>query len=224
MSQQINLFNPILRQQKKYLSSKAMAQAMGLILLGSLLVAGLAGFRIIGMKEQAESINRQLQTAESQLAKVNVEYAPRQKNKALEVEIQQVESELRSLQKIADTLNKGELGNTSGYSAYLQAFSRQILDGVWLTSLSIQGAGIQIGIQGKALRPELVPAYINRLKNEPVLQGKSFSNLEMQVPRVSAGTQGERLPQKVEPLSYIEFILESNDLPRQAENAGAAKK
>lgn len=224
MSQQINLFNPIFRKQKKYFSAMTMAQALGMILLGSLLVAGFAGFRITGLNAQADGVNRQLLMVEGQLAQVTVEYAPRQKSNALETEMQQIESELKSLQKISETLNQGALGNTLGYARYLQAFARQIIQGVWLTGFSIQGAGAQIGLQGRALTPELVPAYIRRLKNEPVMHGKSFSTLEMQVPQVVPAVQGDPSVKSVATAPYIEFSLHSTGSPRQPENGGGTNK
>ncbi len=229
MSQQINLFNPIFLKQKKYFSATTLIQALGLILLGSIVVVAYASYQLSRLKDEAQSTATQLASIQVELNKVNVEYAPRQKSKSLEEEIQKITTELKSHQQVFDFLQKGELGNTKGYSEYLRAFSHQIVDGLWLTGLSIVGAGNEIGLQGRTLQPELVPAYINRLKQEPVMQGKSFATLEMQVPQVEQTNQANKdgqpnVKQRVS-AGYIEFNLQSSGINKeQTDLAGAKSK
>lgn len=225
MSQQINLFNPIFRQQKKYLSAVTIAQALGVILLGLTLLAGYVSYRSSQLNVHAAAVEVQLKAAQDRLAKVAITFAPRQKSKELEQEIRRIEAETQSLQKVADILQVGELGNTKGYANYFRAFSRQIVDGLWLTGFGIHGAGTEIELQGRALRPELIPAYINRLKNEQVLQGKSFSNLEMHVPKAAPDRAGEAANKPAVAANYIEFSLQSTGLSRQgAHAAGVTNK
>lgn len=221
MSQQINLFNPIFREQKKYLSAVTMAQALGLILLGSVLIGGYASYRSSQLHAEAAAVDTQLKAAQERLAKVTQAFAPRQKSQALEQEIRNMEMELQSLQKVAVILNEGELGNKDGYADYFRAFARQILDGVWLTGFSLHGAGAEIELRGRALQPERIPAYINRLGKESVLQGKSFSNLEMHVPKATPDRSGTVAASQSVALGYIEFSLKSTGLAtRQPEAEG----
>lgn len=226
MSQQINLFNPIFLKQKKHFSAVAMAQGLGLILLGSVVVAVYARFETASLEREAAATAAQLNATKAQLAKVSAEYAPRQTDKALEEEIRRLDAELKSQQQAFDIIKGGDLGNTKGYSEYLRAFSRQIGSGVWLTGFSVRGNGAEIDMRGRATKPELVPAYINRLKQEPVMQGKSFATLSMNVPEVEveAASQTEgALPQKKRvPANYIEFTLRSSANPVEAAANDAA--
>ena len=128
MSQQINLFNPIFLKQKKHFSAVTMAQGLGAILLGSFVVAGYAQMQLGAMQEQATTTATQLGATKAQLAKVSAEYAPRQKSKEIEAQLQHVEAELRSQTQAYDFIRGGGVGNTNGYSAYLRAFSHQIVD------------------------------------------------------------------------------------------------
>jgi hypothetical protein len=106
----------------------------------------------------------------------------------------------------------------------LRAFSRQILNGVWLTGFSIHGAGSEIGLQGRAMQPELVPAYISRLKREPVMQGKSFATLEMQLPLADQAGKGDPATarQRV-PAGYIEFSLQSSGMMKEQSESSRGK-
>lgn len=209
MSQQINLFNPIFLKQKKYFSTVAMLQALGLLLVGSALVAIYANFQVSALSKQAAASTMQLSLSQAQLAKIKAEYGPRQKNTGLERQLQQAEADMQSLKQVFTILQKGDMGNTKGYSGYFRAFARQIVDGVWLTNVSLIGAGNEIALQGRALQPDLVPTYMNHLKREPVMQGKSFGTLEMQVPQ-QAEPSGKTDPAAIKSrglANYIEFNL-----------------
>jgi Tfp pilus assembly protein PilN len=217
MSQQINLFNPIFLKQKKYFSAVTMAQALALVLAGSLLVAGYARYQLGELDKEAASVAATANSVRTQLAKVNADLAPRQKSKALEQEMEKTEAQLKSLEQVFDILKRGEFGNTQGYSEYMRAFARQIGGGLWLTGFNIVGAGNEIGLQGRTLRADAVPAYLGRLKNEPALQGKSFSALEMQTSQSAAGDKQGNAPaaaqeQPATP-TYIEFSLRSSGMP-----------
>ena len=226
MSQQINLFNPIFLKQEKLFSAVTMAQALGLILLGLAALTVYSHYQSSSLNIQAVANTTQLALAQAQLAKVNADFGSRQKSKLIEDDIQKTEAETKSLQQVFDILQKGEFGNTKGYAEYLRAFSRQIIGGVWLTGFSIYGAGSEIGLQGRALQPELVPAYISRLKHEPVMQGKSFATLEMQLPLVDqVGKGGPTASKQLVPARYIEFNLQSSGIMKvQADVAGAKNK
>lgn len=228
MSQQINLFNPAFRKQKKYFSAVAMAQALGLLLLGMLVLAGFVNYQVQKAGQEAAAATTQLAQTKEQLVKANAENVPRAKSKALEEEIKKSEAEVASLQKVFDILKKEDFGNTKGYSEYMRAFSRQIVSGLWLTGFGIRGAGNEIAVQGKALQPELVPAYIGRLKNEPIMHGKSFETLEMQVPQVDQIKKGDiaaaaATTERV-PASYITFSVQSAGLAAEQADASGAKK
>jgi hypothetical protein len=212
VSQQINLFNPVLLRQKKYFSAITMMQALALILLGSLLVALYASFRLSGLQSAADQSSARLAAAQAQQARAMAEFGVRQSNPLLATEFKKTSSEVQALQQVFDILQTGEIGNTDGYSAYLTAFARQITDGLWLTGFAIHGAGNEIALQGRMLRPELVPAYISRLTREPVMHGKSFSTLVMQQPQAegaSTGATASAAAGAPPANGYLEFRLQS---------------
>lgn len=190
MTQQINLFNPIFLKQKKQFSATALAQGMGLIVVGSILVGFYARYQYSSLGEREAASAFELRRTTDELAKVTTTLKPRQKSKALEEEIPRAEEAVRSQQQVFDIVKKGGFGNTGGYSDYLRAFARQIVNGVWLTGFRIESGGTEIELRGRTLQPELVPAYITRLKAEPALQGKSFATLNINIPEDNPATGG----------------------------------
>jgi hypothetical protein len=57
---------------------------------------------------------------------------------------------------------------------------------LWLTGVSINGAGNDIGVQGRAMQATLIPNYIARLTGERVMRGKTFASLDIGRPEAAA--------------------------------------
>ena len=86
----------------------------------------------------------------------------------------------------------------------MRAFARQAVQGLWLTGFRITGDAAQISLSGGVISPELLPAYIQRLGRESIMQGKTFSTLQMQQPAAKTGvTPAPAAPR------YVEFVLHS---------------
>ena len=205
MTQQINLFNPIFLKQKKVFTTVTMAQALGLLLVGTLAVAFYGRQNIAALQKQADAGAAQLVQKQARLASVNSEFPPRQKSREVEAQLAQAEAELKALHEVSGILQRGELGNTSGYSEYFKALARQNVSGLWLTGVSIIGAGTDIGVQGRALEPTLVPGYIGRLTHEHVMQGKTFGSLQISQPQLKK--PGSEV---AEAAPFVEFSLQSS--------------
>jgi hypothetical protein len=177
VTQQINLFNPIFRKQKKYFSSMAMVQALAIICVACALLALDAGFRMQALAKQAAAADTLLAARQQRLTEVRVQFAPRQKSATIAAEIVEAQRELTMLQNATASVRRGGFGDTTGFSPYFRALARQSIEGLWLTDLHIAAGGALIGIQGNALQAPLVPQYMGRLATEPVMKGKSFATL-----------------------------------------------
>ncbi|MGV3741840.1 MAG: MSHA biogenesis protein MshI [Burkholderiaceae bacterium] len=206
MSQQINLFNPVFLKQKKYFSALAMVQALGVLIIGCALMAAYAQIQVNTLSREAANTASQLQAVQNQMTNIMAQYGPRPKSQSLELQIQKTEVEMNSVKRVFNILQRGDIGNTDGYSAYFRAFARQSMNGVWLTGLSLNGAGNKVALQGRTVQPELLPTYINRLKTEEIMRGKSFGTLEMKSPQPS-GNKGATQSDAAQASEYIEFSL-----------------
>ena len=225
MSQQINLFNPIFRGQNTYFSAAMMAQALGLILFSAIMFSSYVRYQLDDQTKQAAASSTQLELVRAKLTDITAKLTSYDQVSVTDLAIQGKEAELKSMRHVLDFLDSGELGNTEGYAQYFRSFSRQTIDGVWLTSISIAGAANDISLQGRALRPELVPLYISHLRREPSLRGKSFGGLDMQVPMVdSVASQKEgAAPSTKVHAGYIAFTLQSSGTSASADQTGGKK-
>lgn len=206
--QQINLFNPAFQPQKQILSSATIALATGAVIAGVAILAVIGKMETAELRQQAASGATQLEKRQARLAEANREFAPRQKDSTLDAQTAEAGAQLAAMRHISGALSRGELGDTSGFAGYFKALARQSAHGLWLTGVTVGAGGAQIGIKGRTVDPAMVPAYLNRLTHEPLMQGKSFASLQI----------GEAAPLQVQdaegkpatrPAPYIEFSLQS---------------
>ncbi|WP_137175983.1 PilN domain-containing protein [Massilia sp. HP4] len=206
--QQINLFNPAFQPQKQILSSATIALAIGAVIAGVAILSVIGKMEIAELQQQAASGAAQLEKRQARLASANSEFAPRQKDTTLDAQIAEASAQLAAMRHISGALSRGELGDTSGFAGYFKALARQSAQGLWLTGVTVDAGGSQIGIKGRTVDPAMVPGYLNRLTHEPLMQGKSFASLQI----------GEAAPLQVQdaegkpatrPAPYIEFSLQS---------------
>jgi len=203
VSQQINLYNPLLLKQKKIFSARTMAQALALIALGLAAFYGFARYQVASLQTETKRSTQRHEAVLAKLARTTQQFGPRQKSAELEANIKQIEAELLALAEVQTALKQGGLVSANGFSAYFKALARQAVEGVWLTGFTI--AGSEMAISGRTLKPGLVPDYIARLSGEQVMQGRKFAMLEMRQPEAVVAKDGKSsaVPR------YIEFSLQS---------------
>ncbi len=208
MSQQINLFNPLLKQQHKHFSLLAMLQAWGMIAAGALLYYAYANLQLRYLNVQEEQSIKRYNGEQARFTRYVAEFSPQQAQRLLQDEVQRMERQVTDQGAIIETLKSGAVGNTSGYSEYMRAFARQVVPGLWLTGFKIAGDGAKISLSGGVVDPELLPVFIQRLGRERIMQGKTFSTLQMQQPKPAAAAEANKAASPA-PARYVEFTLYS---------------
>ena len=203
MSQQINLYSPLFRKQKKVFSALAMLQAMALV------VAGVIGFyAYIALQSSLLEINvadaeQRLRSEIERLKVYGAGESPEALAKTLGERRKVLEATLAERHRTTQALAESGLGRNEGYSGALRALARLSMDGLWLTRIQFAEKDGEVAIAGLATHPERVAAYLERLRGEEALRGQAFSRLEIRRP-----PSGERP-------GVVEFLLSSSPAGRQ---------
>ncbi len=205
MSQQINLFGSKIRTSGKAFSVVNMAQGLAAILFLVMLFYAYQTYQLKQMEQSLTEARISLDAEQTQLASLTANFALQRAGMTPEEELKKITDEAIAQRAIISALKSGVIGNTRGYSEYMQAFARQMVNGLWLTGFSIDGDATKMSISGAALSAELVPGYIMRLNNEKVMRGKNFSSLKMQLPKKDAKKDDSKPASK----QYLEFELQS---------------
>lgn len=204
MSRNVNLLNPALRPARAWLSGSRM-MLLWLLSLGLVVAASawVAVRRDAALAEQRSLAQREEQ-ATAEVKRISEELATRKGSPELIAALEQRRALLRTRTEVLEMLQGGALGDTTGHARYLRAFARQHREGLWLTGLTVTGAGDDIVLRGRTLEPEMVPAYLKRLGGEVSLRGHPFNRLQMARPEPPEVVQG-RPPAQPEP--WIEFLV-----------------
>ncbi len=208
--QQINLYNPAFERKREWLSLPGLAAAWGAAAVLALLAITLASMRTTALQDDLAQRTQQRTAAQTELRELAAQVANRRVDAALERDLAGLEQDLASRHQVMTTLGAGALGDTRGFSEHLKAFARQSFDGLWLTGLSVSNAGRDVVLQGRALQPDFVPSYVQRLNRELVMRGHAFAQLEMRRPGAGAAEKQEPLP------AFIEFRLATASPEAQA--------
>lgn len=217
MSQQINLLNLALVRQKEYLDASLMAKLLGITVLLLSALYGYSSYQVAQLRKESAEVSQQLQATQTQLKQATEQFRPPQPSKALQERIASAEATIKNREQVLSYLRGKTASETHGFSTYMQAFARQSINGLWLTGFAIDGASGDMTISGRALQPQLVPQYIGRLGLEPVLKGKEFSALHMELPKLVAATTSTAVgtPTTATVPSgipvFIEFTMQSVD-------------
>jgi hypothetical protein len=199
VSQQINLFNPDFQKQKQYFSTLDMLISLALIVVGAGLFYGFAVYQLKQLDKLSVETDTRFVTEQARLTQFQAQYSPQQASTLLANELAVTLARASTQKNLIETLKSGVLGNTTGYSEYMRAFARQVVNGLWLTGFDITGDGAQMTMSGGVTTPELLPVYVQKLSQEKAMKGKSFAALQMQQPKAVLGKTAH----------YVEFTLQS---------------
>lgn len=216
MSQYINLLGPAFRRQRQLLTLNRAAQFVAIVLVTMVAVQAYESHRVDGLREELASAQGLLKAQNVYTSRLKDDGAQKG-NTVLAADIQRLEAELKSARASMAVLEGSALGNRDGFARYMQAFSRQSLEGLWLTGFSVGGGG-EVAIQGRVVKAELLPEYIQRLNGEPALKGRAFSTLDVHRPApppVVAAEPGKPAAPPAAP-RYLEFALSTSE-PQSAE-------
>lgn len=211
MSQYINLLGPAFRKPRLLLSLNRAAMLAG---VAAVVMIGLQFYnqhQVDGLRAELVSAQGLLKAQSKYTDRLKGEGAAQKNDTGLATEMARLEMELKSARTAMGVLEGGVLGNRSGFASYLQAFSRQALEGLWLTGFTVDGAG-EVAIQGRVISANLLPEYIQKMNKEPALQGREFSALEMRRPVVApvAPLKDGEKPVVAGP-RYLEFNLTTGE-------------
>lgn len=202
MTQQVNLFQPIFRTERKLLSFRVLLQGCAAVFVVLMMMYGWGLKQTVQIKAELAKLEKQQQTYTRQLGEVSARLAGMKTDTAPQLELANLERELVARQKVVSALTRVRDSYTQGVSTYLESFSRQAPKGVWLTGFTVQAGGEGLVIRGSSLKPDLVPAFLEQLSSESTLAGTQFSLLQIQRETTDA--------------HYVDFTVTTSAQPPEA--------
>lgn len=205
MSQQINLFNPLFIKRVKYFSVLTMLQSLAFLMVGLAVFYSFSLDQETALERQAADSLRESAFQKDRLTRLSAGYTPGASQKRAEEDLRAAETAIAARESLLRKIQSGTLENSAGYSEYLRAFARQIVNGVWITGVTIEEGTQNLTVTGKALQADLVPVFIGRLGAESVLRGRTFDSLSISQTLTEPERKSATAP------AYVAFRLSSTD-------------
>jgi Tfp pilus assembly protein PilN len=204
VSQQINLYSPIFRKQTKVFSATTMLQGLGLMALVIAFAYYYMSAQSSLLELRAAESAQQLKSELERLKLYGARESPAERVKALAGRKKELEALLGTQAQALEGLKAGGFGRSEGYSGVLRALARVSVEGVWLTRVEFSEDGGELSLAGRALRADLVPAYLAQLRRDPLLRAQEFARLEVTRPAPVAAAAGAAPPP-----AFVAFTLSS---------------
>ncbi len=222
MSQEINLLPPRApRKTFRPAASQGIAVGVGAVAVFAIVLAAYEHYLLQAVQRDAQGIERTVKDARSAHEKTVAERAARKPDAAPDAQLTELEGQLRGRQQVLEALQSGAVGTTSGFSQYMLALSRQSVTGVWLTGFDLAAGASEVTLTGRALSPDLVPKYLQRLTQEAPLQGRQFASMVISQPaRPSESAESDKGARSPPP--YVEFEISSGTSVRPAAQPAGA--
>lgn len=180
MRQQVNLYQPIFRKQRIVFSAQTMLFAgLGFLLL---LVgyAWLIDWRVTSLESELDRQQQAEQRAVSQITRIQETLPSPEPSPELVARVEELEERRDRLEQTTVLLRTRVPDQRPRLRPRLEALARQHPEGLWLTGVELGAEGDSLRLQGRALSARLVPTYLERLSGEPVLEGLSFRQVQVQ--------------------------------------------
>jgi Tfp pilus assembly protein PilN len=185
MSQQINLLNPALIRKRDFLNPNTIVMLFGVLFVGLIAYSVYERNALAALQIKRTEAANALASTQSQLTEVMARKTVSNDKTAILNEIKQLEDKETMEKVIINAVTQSSDAKQPSYAALLRAFAKQSIDGLWITGLSINQDAEQLRISGRTLNADLVPKYIAKLRAEPALKGKTFSELTMHINEVA---------------------------------------
>ena len=174
MSQQVNLYQAQFREDALRFSAKTLLHSAAVAVFTLLAIAAFHGWQILQLQRQVVSLERQSALLKQQSADLAQKLTAGHADAALAEKVQKLESQLNSRQQLQAVLNDDLFSSGQGYSRYLVALARRHIAGLWLTDITLTGAGRDLTLRGETTEPDLVIRYLQNLSQETLLRGMGF--------------------------------------------------
>jgi Tfp pilus assembly protein PilN len=180
MRQQINLYQPELREHRRNFSARVCLVGSGVVVAALCLIYGYGQWQVHRLEQSVEQLTLQRDAAARDLAMISQRFPAKQASPVLQAELERMDAALANGHRLLAELSGMRIGASGGFAAYLEGFARRRVEGLWLRAFRIFNGGRDLELEGSALKPELVTDLLKRLSAEEIFQGVRFRALRLE--------------------------------------------
>jgi len=177
MRQQVNLFLPMFRKERKVFSARTLLFICTLALTALLVAYGFSRWQLVRLDGTLAGLRKQHAALASELA--TLKPPPATDTSALDARIKTLKARLQARRQLVNGIERLVDANRRGFADQFRALAREHVRGLWLTGLQINRQQDGLVLKGVALQPQLVPAYLQMLPSQGAFRGVDFHTVEL---------------------------------------------
>ena len=222
----INLYDASLKTRRDLLGAGAALSMLGVAVVCMAIAIVWARGAATRLGPIAEESANVLQTRQAEIQAAAESAAARKPDPAVQNAVADAQRTLQQRRAALQMLAASPIDREGGFAARLEALARQSVEGLWLTGMVLRQDDVVL--KGRALQPQLIPVYVQRLDREPSLHGRAFKALEVVRPfeKPARGGSGDGVDAAPAPLPrspWVEFTLSGAGAEPALASEGEAK-
>jgi Tfp pilus assembly protein PilN len=198
MRQQVNLYQPIFRRERKAVSAITVAVTLGGVAVALTAFSLYTARGVASSQAEVAQLTEQLAKQQAELVKVGETLSRQARRSEVEANVKALTASLSERTQALQVLQSGAAGQTSGFASRMEALARRHVSGLWIEGLAMSGTHSTMSISGGSVDADSVPAYLRSLSSEAVLSGTRFDDFIIERPEKGA---------------YVRFRAGSKSLP-----------
>lgn len=185
MTQQVNLYQPILRREKKVFSAATMLQLLALFAVLMLVLFGFTRWQLGELEAENARLAAQEAGLAARVTSLSQELRARPESRELQQALEAARQELALKERLAELMRGRRASAEGGFADAFAGLARQRVEGLWLTGVALRnttGGARHVTLRGLTANAELVPELVQQLGSEPAFQGVRFRSLKVYQP------------------------------------------
>ena len=199
MIQQVNLYRDQL--SKKKTNNLLNRYSIGLVVTVLLLMAS-SFYLMVDIDQLKTQVNQNRQSLLAEETQVNdllARFPKQTPNHSLISQIEQTQNKINELSQTLQIISPLRPESVQGFSRHLQALADQSIADIWLSKIYIIGPRRIINLEGSTFKPEQLPYFLQKLKQEPIFHGQTFAKLMMMKSETTSGLLDFKLNTTIDP-------------------------
>ena len=186
MRQEVNLYTEAFRPSQEWLTLGFAARVAAVALVAVVLAAGWAQYQVMQLRAEQQALEQTQARTEEAIARLNEQLASQQRDPQLVDQVERLEARAEDRQRLVERAGSVARASSEGFTPYLEGLAKQSREGLWLTGIQVNLIRDQLHLEGKTIQGQRVPDYLQRLRQEPVFEGRRFERFGIERSEESA--------------------------------------
>jgi len=180
INQSVNFFSDDFKPPVIVLSAIRMAQYLGMALVVLSLISIAIYYPMMSSEETVQALNAKLKSKKQELEETKRKYPKIIKNKQLDEQLASLREQNSNRVRLLKYLKSDSLQEAQQFSRVFTDLQDYDHKWVWLTRIDVLAEGQSMRLTGLVSQPDILPGYIDGLKQANSFKGRSFNlfNLE----------------------------------------------